>query len=242
MMIHWKRNGGHGPLLPHNNNNNTNSRPRNIPETIAMLLESPNSCMSMLQGHDTTIVETICSYSHVAVLPCNCCHDQAVAYCCRNQKNMACMLPMDEAHCNYSEELWQLISNLVSNGETVLQCTEEAETYREDADGSAFEKASSCSGGPTTYMIVTTSGFYSGLMNFCWKESVDQPFKFTGFLVGSASGSPTSSLQFHQKTWDDKGNFRRSKKIFDTHNPQLNQAFHDAIQAQMEKKDDRVIS
>lgn len=243
-MMHWKRRSVNLPIK----SSNVRIGPLNIPETIAELLENPKSPVSLLKGHATTLLDAIYSYTDVAVSPCDCCRDKPVAYCCQNYKLMACMLPV-EPHRIYPEELSSIITEIESHGETILHCAVgvgnsiSSGYCRLGPDGLSMG-CSCASPQPETYMVVTTSGFYSDHLNFRWKESVNRPYEFTGFLVGSASDNidgcwgssidPTSPLQFLSKTWDDEGQHSRSGALFNTGNPQLNKAFRTAIEEQLQ--------
>jgi hypothetical protein len=172
-MIRWRRNGVQLPAWA--SGSHSGPKPCDMLDMSA-LLDNPSSPFSLLQGNKE-MLDQIFSYTNIALLPCSYCKDQAVTCCCRNYKLIACIYP---------EELPKsLIKEVYGKGETILEWAVGVQTGRSCGGGSP-QTSSSCAGpGPTTYMVVTTSGFYSEVLNFCWDDCVNHKNKFIGFLVGT---------------------------------------------------------
>jgi len=239
-MLHWRRNsvpppkranGGHGPIP-------NSTRPLNIPETIAELLDTPSSTFSLLQGQPTMLMDKTLSYTNIVMEPCNCCKDQAVAFCCRNQKPMACVLPVGPR----STALEVIKMRINFEDETILQW----------AVGGVWSKSwgggGGCMQGQTEFMVATTSGFYHQDSCVGWGDvNPDQAFtdlvvkerptwceKHTKFcwegnqqVKFEVGDDPTSELHFNG----------RPCYSFDTGNPNLNKSFRMAIEEHLFPKE-----
>jgi len=107
---------------------------RNEEDPISILLTGTrhqNSPLSLLRGLEDTVLENIVTF---AVLPCNCCHDRPVAFCCHRQKK--CLI-------NRNKELW-----LVCEGEVPDEffLYDNVLMYKEGVPGGSYESGAICPG------------------------------------------------------------------------------------------------
>jgi hypothetical protein len=250
---HWKRNGASW------SSSSTSTSPKSQivkhhpfrhPVWLQRLLEDTNSSWSTLLGHHngSHILSEICSYANIAVDPCTCCsilNDEVVSFCCFNHRFMGTTTPIDQHKILPAEIPMSMIMADYFDEEKIIQWDLNVSVSLSGGHGNKQGGVSSAwPVYPVDYMVVTSRGFYANDFKFLWTDHIDGPNRYHGYVgrrkvKHAAHGSPNSPrkfLQFIDATWDDEGGWRRTASLYVPSNPDLNEAFHKAINDRMSQR------
>jgi hypothetical protein len=229
--IHWRRN-------PINSDGTISFRVVGSPQSITIWMgtKDPHSPLSCLEGCRDAILHRILSYTEFAVVPCSCCKDRPVVYCCRRRRRVIA----DRSKKATDEMAWpcgevpESILLASDDDNKILISVENICPWgwggrgEMNEDGLSFATSSTCHYSELTYLAVTNYGLYSRILDLPWHES--------GSYRIYAHSPSSSCLSIERKEWsEDRTSWWTQGYAFGLKNDRIVESFVEICQRQQQK-------